>query len=88
MESLAESETPLEITEVSNGSIFFNMLAMTENSRSNETDLRVDTNSSETPPPSTPDIRQLTIATGPGRFLEAVMAEKEGGKGRMRRWWE
>ena len=31
MESLAESETALDTTEVSKGLIFFNMLAMTEN---------------------------------------------------------
>ena len=33
MESLAESETALDTIEVSKGSIFFNMLAMTENPR-------------------------------------------------------
>nr|POF18246.1 hypothetical protein CFP56_12474 [Quercus suber] len=32
MESLAESETTLDTTEVSKDSIFFNMLVMTENS--------------------------------------------------------
>ena len=50
IESLAESETPLEITELSRGSIFFNMLAITENPRSN-VDFLVETMSSETPPP-------------------------------------
>ena len=60
MESLAESETALDTTEVSKGSIFFNMLAMTENPRSSF-EFRVEMmKSSETPPPSTPEIRQLT----------------------------
>lgn len=59
MESLAESETPLEITELSKGSIRRSMFAITENPRSRP-DFRVETKSSETPPPSTPDIRQLT----------------------------
>lgn len=49
MESLAESETPLEMTELSRGSTLFSMLAITENPRSKD-DLRVETNSSETPP--------------------------------------
>lgn len=60
MESLAASEMPLEITEVSNGSIRLSMLAITENPRS-KPDFRVETKSSETPPPSTPDIRQLKM---------------------------
>lgn len=61
MESFAESETPLEITTVSRGSIRLSILAITENPRS-KLDLRVETNSSETPPPSTPEIRQETLA--------------------------
>lgn len=56
IESRAESETPLEMTELSSGSIRLSMLAMTEKPRSSE-DLRVETKSSETPPP-----RQLTVA--------------------------
>jgi hypothetical protein len=62
MESLAESETALDITEVSKGSIRFSMFAMTENPRSSP-EFRVDetTKSSETPPPSTPEIKQLTV---------------------------
>lgn len=59
MESLAGSEIPLEITEVSKGSIRLSIFAITENPRS-KPDCRVETKSSETPPPSTPDIRQLT----------------------------
>lgn len=58
IESLAESETPLEITELSSGSIRFSMFAITLNPRS-MLDFRVDTNSSETPPPL---LRQLTVA--------------------------
>ncbi|KAF4390691.1 hypothetical protein G4B88_015581 [Cannabis sativa] len=63
MESLAESETPLEITEVSRGSIRLSILAITEKPRS-KVDLRVETNSSETPPPSTPEMREQTLTTG------------------------
>lgn len=71
MESLAESETPLEITELSKGSIRRSMFAITENPRSRP-DFRVETKSSETPPPSTPDIRQLTA---------------DAGEVRRRLWW-
>lgn len=60
IESFADSETPLEITEVSRGSILFSIFAMTENPLS-RVDLRVETNSSETPPPSTPEIRHVTF---------------------------
>lgn len=77
MESLAESETPLEIIELSNGSILFNIFAMTENSRP-KSDFLVNTNSSGTPPPSTPEIKQL-ITAGNCRFL----AEIDGSKRRM-----
>lgn len=83
MESFAGSETPLEITEVSRGSIRFNMFAITENPRS-KPDLCVETKSSETPPPSTPEIRQLTVKaceTG-RRFLAASRwREKREGEG-------
>lgn len=78
MESLAESETPFEMTELSSGSILFNILAMTENSRP-KPDFLVETNSSETPPPSTPETRQL--------IAERLFGDA-GSKGRMRRWWE
>ena len=73
IESLAESETPLEITELSRGSIRLSILAITVNPRS-KVDFRVETNSSETPPPSTPDIKQLT--TEKRRRLR----DREGGR--------
>lgn len=72
IESLAESETPLEITDVSRGSIRLSMLAITEKPRS-KLDLRVETNSSETPPPSTPEIRQQTVA---GDFAKRCRCEE------------
>lgn len=74
IESLAESETPLEMTEVSRGSIRLSMLAITKKPRS-KLDFRVDTKSSETPPPL---LRQLTVT--------AAADETEGG-GRAKRLW-
>ncbi|KAJ4826446.1 hypothetical protein Tsubulata_013638 [Turnera subulata] len=58
MESLAESDTPWDITELSSGSIRFSMFAITENSQSS---FRVETESF--PPPL---LRQRTV-----RFLAA-----------------
>ena len=61
MESLAESETPLEMTELSRGSIRRSMLAMTVKPRS-KVDLRVETRSSEEKKPSTPpETRQRVV---------------------------
>lgn len=55
---------------------------MTENPRSNP-DFLVETKSSETPPPSTPDTRQQRSAGG--RLFKAAEA---GSSGRARRWRE
>lgn len=90
MESLAESETPLEMREASSGSIRFSILAMTENSRLNP-DFLVETKSSETPPPSTPEIRQLTTKEAEAEVHEnplRLAVKMAGSNGRMRRWWE
>lgn len=85
IESLAESETPLEMTELSRGSIRFSILAITENPRS-KPDLRVDTNSSETPPPSTPEMRHRIEAAEQAKRRR--WARNEGSNGRARRWRE
>lgn len=85
IESLAKSETPLEITVVSRGSIRLSMLAITENSLSKPV-FCVETKSSETPPPSTPETRQLTtVEVEEGRvFFTAVW----GSNCRPRSWRE
>lgn len=69
---------------MSRGSIRFSMLAMTEKPRSNP-DFRVETNSSETPPPSTPDMRHLTAGD---ELVAKRRRRKEGSRGRTRRWRE
>lgn len=89
IESFAASETPWEMTDTSRGSIRLSMLAITENSRLNP-DFLVDTKSSETPPPSTPEIRQLTTAAAgdeEGKALRLAV-KMVGSNGRMRRWCE
>lgn len=83
IESLAQSETPLEITDVSRGSIRLSILAITKKPRS-KSDLLVETNSSETPPPSTPEMRQLTVAADLAKRRRC----REGRRGRARRWRE
>lgn len=83
IESLAAADTPLEMTEESSGSMRLSMLEITENSRS-KPDFRVETNSSATPPPSTPEIRQLKTVGEAERFLVVVA----GSNGRRRRWRE
>lgn len=85
IESLAESDTPLEMTEVSSGSIRLSMLAITENSRLNP-DFLVETKSSETPPPSTPEIRQLTEDEEVDENPLRLAGRMDGSHGRMRRW--
>lgn len=78
MESLADSEIPLEITELSSGSILLSIFAITRNPRS-KFDFRVETKSSlETPPPL---LRQLTVAE-----YEAERRPRLVGQ-RMTSWW-
>lgn len=75
IESLAESETPFEITDVSRGSMFLSILAITEKPRSRLA-FWVETNSSETPPP----LRQHTATAEDGRDrrLATAAARKRG----------
>lgn len=80
MESLAESETPLEISEVSRGSMRFNMVAMTANSLENS-DFLV----SESPPPPTPDMRQPTTRRREEEATTALAEEEVGGEERKGR---
>lgn len=89
IESFAASETPWEMTDTSRGSIRLSMLAITENSRLNP-DFLVDTKSSETPPPSTPENRQLTTAAAGDEEDKALRlaVKMAGSHGRMRRWCE
>lgn len=77
MESLAESETPLEITDVSRGSIRLSMFAMTVNPRS-KVDFLVETKSSDTPPPSTPETRQVTTDADEAKRRRLRAMEKAG----------
>lgn len=74
MESFADSETPLDISEVSRGSIRFNMVAMTANSLENS-DLRV----SESPPPPTPETRQPTIRFRREKIVVGEIEERKDG---------
>lgn len=64
------------MTELSKGSIFRSMPAMTENSRSKMLDLVVDMKSSETPPPET---RQAAAGEGRRREAARVRWREEGG---------
>lgn len=79
MESLAESETPLDMREVSRGSICLSMVATTENSLWKKPAFLVETKSSETPPPSTPETRQLT--TPEKRGFSQAAGERTRGRG-------
>lgn len=85
IESLAESDTPLDMAEASSGSILLSMLAITENSRLNP-DFLVETKSSETPPPSTPEIRQLTADEEVDENPLRLPGRMDGSHRRMRRW--
>lgn len=77
----------MEISEVSRGSIRFNMVAITANSRENS-DFLV----SERPPPPTPETRQPTMRRREMEKLvvdaAAVVGGRRGrGRERKGRWW-
>ena len=85
IESLVESETPLEMTKTSSGSIHLSILAIMENLRLNP-DFLVETKSSETPPPATPEIRQLTADEEIDENPLRLPGRMDGSHGRMKRW--